>query len=98
MGRSLSLLFSVILRYRKFFKYHRVEPCDVEECAPFLRRYYWDMEGAMMAPAALARREAWLADRSVDKTWMMREMKVGRGSLTSPHLTSARDTSDPGRR
>jgi len=48
----------------------------VEECTPFWRRYYWDMEGAFMAPAALEARQAWVESAQVDKSFLATELRA----------------------
>ncbi|KAJ1451978.1 hypothetical protein M885DRAFT_569206 [Pelagophyceae sp. CCMP2097] len=60
----------------EFFKFHVVGATDAEECTPFLRRYYWEMEAVGMSATSLAKREAWLEDPKVDKNFVAQELKA----------------------
>jgi len=61
---------------KEFYKFHRMEATDVEECAPFLRRYFWDMEGASISADALAKRTAWLQSEQVDRSFLATELRA----------------------
>ena len=58
----------------EFDKFHKLGSGEVEECAPFLRRYYNDMDSVLFAPRALDARSRWLRDPAVDKSFLVRHL------------------------
>ncbi|KAK7230419.1 protein kinase regulator, partial [Aureococcus anophagefferens] len=54
--------------------FHKLGSGEVEECAPFLRRYYNDMDSVLFAPRALDARSRWLRDPAVDKSFLVRHL------------------------
>ena len=58
----------------EFDKFHKLGSGEVEECAPFLRRYYNDMDSVLFAPRALDARSRWLRDPAVDKSFLARHL------------------------
>lgn len=94
--RKLSLLSPNGLE--EFFKFHKVDARAIEEVTPMLRRYFFDMETALLAPDAVAARDAWLRSGGVDRTFLVdhlrRWLEVQRGPeaacwlLKSPALTA----------
>ena len=59
----------------EFFKFHKVDAYEVEEVTSLVRRYFFDMETALLAPSAVAKRTAWLQSDAVDRTFAIRHLR-----------------------
>ena len=59
----------------EFFKFHKVDAYEVEEVTSLVRRYFFDMETALLAPSAVAKRTAWLQSDAVDRTFVIRHLR-----------------------
>lgn len=58
----------------EFKKFHHVDARAIEEVAGLLRRYVWDTETALLAPAAVAARARWFADDETDRSFLARHL------------------------
>lgn len=75
VAKSLDAMFAVSPNaLAEFNKFHKLGTLEVEECAPFLRRYYNDMDSSLMAPSALETRARWLDDEKVDRSFVARHL------------------------
>lgn len=57
-------------------RFHKIGTYEVEECAPFIRRYFNDMDSPYLSTAAIAERPRWHNDPNMDKTFIIRHMKA----------------------
>ncbi|GMH63295.1 hypothetical protein TrRE_jg812 [Triparma retinervis] len=57
-------------------KFHKIGATEVEECAPFIRRYFNDMDSLYMSPACTASRSAWCTSPSVDRSFLVRHLQA----------------------
>ncbi|GMH47973.1 hypothetical protein TrLO_g12594 [Triparma laevis f. longispina] len=57
-------------------KFHKIGAYEVEECAPFMRRYFNDMDSAYFSPACVKSRGEWVNDPNVDKSFIFTHLKA----------------------
>lgn len=57
-------------------KFHKIGSTEVEECAPFIRRYFNDMDGLYMTPKCIRDREVWCSSTQVDRTFLVKHLKA----------------------
>ncbi|GMH84815.1 hypothetical protein TrST_g238 [Triparma strigata] len=57
-------------------KFHKIGAYEVEECAPFMRRYFNDMDSAYFSPSCITGRTEWFNDPNIDKSFIFTHLKA----------------------
>ncbi|GMI03222.1 hypothetical protein TrLO_g15003 [Triparma laevis f. longispina] len=60
----------------EFFKFHKVGATEHEEITGFSRRYFYDMETALLSPEAQRKRLEWQASSNVDRSFLATHLAV----------------------
>ena len=60
----------------EFDRFHKIGTYEVEECAPFMRRYFNDMDSPYLAPSAIQKRVDWCEDKSIDRSFIVNHLKA----------------------
>ncbi|GMH74679.1 hypothetical protein TrST_g3997 [Triparma strigata] len=60
----------------EFFKFHKVGATEHEEITGFSRRYFYDMETALLSPEAQRKRLEWQASPNVDRSFLATHLAV----------------------
>ena len=58
----------------EFDRFHKIGAFEVEECAPFIRRYFNDMDSPYLSPKSLELREDWSMNKDVDRSFIIKHL------------------------
>ena len=57
-------------------KFHKIGATEVEECAPFIRRYFNDMDSLYFSDKCIAEREEWCKSDKVDRSFLVGHLEA----------------------
>jgi hypothetical protein len=60
----------------EFNRFHKIGAYEVEECAPFMRRYFNDMDSPYLGEDCLNGRNEWLMDKAMDKSFIFTHLRA----------------------
>ena len=60
----------------EFNRFHKIGAYEVEECAPFMRRYFNDMDSPYLGDECVEGRNEWLMDETMDKKFIFTHLRA----------------------